>query len=70
MPKERPKPRVGRTRDEDFTFPGSTITDEQQAFGREMDRLKRVRDCPFPTYYQVLAWAKEFGYRRVIINAD
>lgn len=45
-------------------FPGCQLTPEQVQFGMAMDRYKRERCRPFPTYAEVLAVAKGLGYAK------
>jgi HK97 family phage portal protein len=44
-------------------FPGSDYTDEERTFLTAMDRFKRERRRPFPTWREVLHVLHELGYR-------
>jgi hypothetical protein len=46
-------------------FPGSDFSDEERAFLAAMDRYKRERRRPFPTWHEVLLVARSLGYRCV-----
>lgn len=39
-------------------------TPEEVAFMKEMEACKRKNRRPFPTWHEVLKWAKEFGYKK------
>lgn len=45
---------------------GSEYTTEQVRFIMTVDRYKRLRNRPFPTWPEVLAVAKSLGYRKRI----
>jgi hypothetical protein len=49
----------------DENFPGADYTDEERAFLVAMERYKRQRRRPFPTWREVLAVVHSLGYRRV-----
>lgn len=46
-------------------FPGANYTDDEIEFMVAMDRKKRTLRRPFPTWREVLQWAKEIGYQKV-----
>ncbi len=41
------------------------MTDEQFAFVQAINEYKRLNNCPFPTWTEVLDVVKYLGYRRV-----
>jgi hypothetical protein len=57
-------PRLTESRYEE-NFPGSNYTDEEREFLQAMDRYKRMRQRPFPTWREVLRVFKQLGYRKV-----
>jgi len=46
-------------------FPGADYTDEERVFLMAMERYKRERRRPFPTWREVLRVVYSLGYRRV-----
>jgi hypothetical protein len=52
-------------KDDDEANAGSGYTADQIEFMMAMDRYKRLRNRPFPTWPEVLAVAKSLGYRLV-----
>jgi hypothetical protein len=63
MPPRKGPPRLV-TGPED-TFPGCDYSDEERAFLVAMERYKRQRRRPFPTWREVLHIVHCLGYRRV-----
>jgi hypothetical protein len=49
----------------DQLFPGSDYTDEERLFLQAMDRFKRTRRRPFPSWSEVLSVVISLGYRKV-----
>jgi hypothetical protein len=46
-------------------FPGSDYSDEERVFLLAMERYKRQRRRPYPTWREVLHVVYSLGYRRV-----
>ena len=46
-------------------FPGADYTDEERVFLMAMERYKRERRRPYPTWREVLQVVHSLGYRRV-----
>jgi hypothetical protein len=46
-------------------FPGSGYTPAEAEFMKAMDRYKRERDRPVPTWPEVLAVLKSLEYRKI-----
>jgi hypothetical protein len=44
---------------------GSEYTDEEREFMMAVDRYKRERQRPHPSWREILAVARSLGYRRV-----
>jgi hypothetical protein len=49
----------------EVTFPGCDYTEEEIAFLMAMDRYKRTKRRPYPTWREVLNVLKSLGYRKV-----
>ncbi len=49
----------------DEVFPGSDYSKDEAAFIMAMERYKRERKRPFPTWREVLHVALSLGYRKV-----
>ena len=45
-------------------FPGADFSEEEIEFMRAMERYKRTRRRPYPTWREVLHVLKELGYRK------
>jgi hypothetical protein len=50
-------------------FPGSELTPDQIEFAMAMERYRRLRNRPFPTWHEVLEVAIALGYRKVAAPA-
>jgi len=46
-------------------FPGAGYSDEEVEFMKAMDRYKRLKQRPFPTWHEVLRVFRALGYRKV-----
>jgi hypothetical protein len=46
-------------------FPGITLTPAEVQFARAMERYKRLRHRPFPTWHEVLNVLIGLGYRQI-----
>jgi hypothetical protein len=46
------------------SFPGCNYTDDEREFLRAIDRYKRTRGRPFPTWREVLRVLRALGYRK------
>ena len=57
-------PRLTEARYEE-NFPGANFNDEEREFLQAMDRYKRERRRPFPTWHEVLRVFQSLGYRKV-----
>ena len=49
----------------DENFPGSDCTDEEREFLQAIDRYKRTRRRPYPTWREVLRLLRQLGWRKV-----
>ena len=63
MPPRQGPPRLVTGPEE--SFPGSDYSDEERVFLLAMERYKRERRRPFPSWREVLHVAHSLGYRRV-----
>ncbi|HXG10903.1 MAG TPA: hypothetical protein VNK04_14180 [Gemmataceae bacterium] len=46
------------------SFPGSDYTDEEREFLQAIERYKRTRRRPYPTWREVLNVLREIGWRK------
>jgi len=63
--KPQPRDAQGLFTGPDEVFPGSDYSTDEAAFIMAMERYKRERKRPFPTWREVLHVALSLGYRRV-----
>ena len=46
-------------------FPGAALTPAEVEFALAMERYRRLKGRPFPTWHEVLAVAHALGYRKI-----
>ena len=49
-------------------FPGAALSPAEAEFALAMERYRRLRGRPFPTWHEVLAVVHALGYRKVPVE--
>jgi len=49
----------------DPTYPGCELTPDEVEFGRAVERYKRAKRRPFPTFSEILQVLRSLGYGKI-----